>query len=197
MRIYTAIAVACIAAAIAETALADRDVTKLPGYVDFDMGAILGDMDAKVEINLSAPMLKFMAGAANMAGQEIAETLFGIDDVRIKVFSLDSADAEKLQPEIKDLVKWFDKNEWSRIVHVEEEFETVNIYTRLDGDKMAGLALVVASQDELVFINIVGVIDPARMGSIIGRMSGGDEVDLDFLSRIDESGAESEGASNN
>jgi hypothetical protein len=197
MRIYTAIAVACIAAAIAETALADRDVTKLPGYVDFDMGAILGDMDAKVEINLSAPMLKFMAGAANMAGQEIAETLFGIDDVRIKVFPLDSADAEKLQPEIKDLVKWFDKNEWSRIVHVEEELETVNIYTRLDGDSMAGLALVVSNQSEFVFINIVGNIDPARMGSLIGAMSGGDEVDLDFLSHIDESDAENEGAADN
>ena len=197
MRIYTAIVAACIATAIAGTALADRDVTTLPGYVDFDTGAILGDIDATVEINLSEPMLKFMAGAANMADQELAEMLHGIVDLRIKVFSLDSADAEKLQPEIKDLVKWFDKNEWSRIVHVEEELETVNIYTRLDGDNMVGLALVVANQSELVFINIVGVIDPARMGSLIGRMSGGDPVDLDLLSRIDESGAESAEAADN
>ena len=197
MRIYTAIAAACIATAVAGTALAERDVTKLPGYVPFDKEAILGDIDATVEINLSEPMLKFMAGVVNVADQELAESLHGIVDLRVKVFEMDSTDAEHAQPKIKGLVKWLDKNEWSRIVHVEEEFETVNIYTRLDGDKMAGLALVVASQDELVFINIVGVIDPARMGSIIGRMSGGDEVDLDFLSRIDESGAESEGASNN
>ncbi len=197
MRIYTAIAAACIATAVAGTALAERDVTKLPGYVPFDKKAILGDIDATVEINLSEPMLKFMAGAANMADQELAEMLHGIVDLRIKVFSLDSADAEKLQPEIKDLVKWFDKNEWSRIVHVEEELETVNIYTRLDGDNMVGLALVVANQSELVFINIVGVIDPARMGSLIGRMSGGDQVDLDLLSRIDESGAESAEAADN
>jgi len=197
MRIYTAIAAACIATAVAGTALAELDVTKLPGYVPFDKEAILGDIDATVEINLSEPMLKFMAGVVNVADQELAESLHGIVDLRVKVFEMDSTDAEHAQPKIKGLVKWLDKNEWSRIVHVEEELETVNIYTRLDGDKMAGLALVVASQDELVFINIVGVIDPARMGSIIGRMSGGDEVDLDFLSRIDESGAESEGASNN
>ena len=197
MRIYTAIAAACIATVVAGTALADRDVTKLPGYVPFDKNAILGDIDATVEINLSEPMLKFMAGAASIADQEFAETLNGIVDVRVKVFELDSIDAEHAQTKIKGLVKWLDKNEWSRIVHVEEEFETVNIYIRLDGDTMAGLTLVVASESELVFINIVGVIDPARMGSLIGRMSGGDGVDLDFLSRIDESGAESEGVADN
>lgn len=197
MRIYTAIAAVCIATAVAGTALADRDVTKLPGYVPFDKNAILGDIDATVEINLSEPMLKFMAGAANIADQDLAEMLHGIVDLRVKVFEFDSIDAEEAQPKIKDLVKWLDKNEWSRIVHVEEEFETVNIYTRLDGDNMAGLALVVASESELVFINIVGVIDPARMGSLIGRMSGGDEIDLGFLSRIDDSGAESEGVADN
>jgi hypothetical protein len=195
MRIHAAFIGAAIATAIAGTAFADRDVTKLPGYVDFDEKAYLGDLDATVEINLSEPILKFIAGATSLADQEFAEMLHGILDLRIKVFSLDSDRAEQLQPKIRDLVKWFEKNEWSRIIHVEEDSETVNIYTRLDGDNMSGLALVVASSTELVFINIVGEIDPARMGSLLGRMSGG-EMDLDLISLIDESVAETQGAPN-
>ena len=195
MRICSAIVAAFIAMAVAGTALADRDVTKLPGYVPFDQKAILGDIDATVEINLSEPMIKFLAGAANLADQELAEMLHGIIDLRIKVFELDAADAERAQPKIKDLVDWLDKNEWSRIIHVKEEFETVNIYSRLDGENMSGLALVVENQSELVFINIVGEIDPARMGALIGRMSGDGEMDLDLLGRIDESVAETQAAS--
>jgi hypothetical protein len=197
MRIFTAIVMALIATAVAGVTFAGSDVTTLPGYVDFDTEGIMGDTDATVEINLSEPMLKFMAGAANLADQEIAETLMGIVDMRIKVYELDSADAERVRPEIDGLVEWFDKNQWSRIIHVKEENETVNIYSRLDGDSMSGLALVVASESEMVFINIVGKIDPARLGALLTRMSGEDGMDLGFLSHIDESAAESEEAIDN
>jgi hypothetical protein len=197
MRIFTAIVMALIATAVAGVTFAGSDVTTLPGYVDFDTKGIMGDTDATVEINLSEPMLKFMAGAANLADREIAETLMGIVDMRIKVYELDSADAERVRPEIDGLVEWFDKNQWSRIIHVKEEDETVNIYSRMDGDIMSGLALVVASESEMVFINIVGKIDPARLGALLTRMSGEDGMDLSFLSHIDESAAESEEAIDN
>lgn len=197
MRIFTGVVTTFIAMVVAGSTLAGSDVTKLPGYVDFDTDAILGDTEATVEINLSEAMLKFVAGAANLADQEFAETLRGIVDMRIKVYELDPTDAERLQPKIDDLVEWFDENQWSRIIHVKEEDETVNIYSRLNGDIMSGLALVVASESELVFINIVGEIDPARLGALLTRMSGDDGMDLSFMSHIEESGAESEGAVDN
>ena len=125
MRIFTVVVTTFIAMVVAGSTLAGSDVTKLPGYVDFDTNAILGDTDATVEINLSEAMLKFIAGAANLADQEFAETLRGIVDMRIKVYELDPTDAERLHPKIDDLVEWFDKNQWSRIVHVKEDGETV------------------------------------------------------------------------
>jgi hypothetical protein len=194
MRIFTVIVTTFIAMVVAGSTFAASDVTKLPGYVDFDTSAIMGDTDAMVEINLSEAMLKFMAGAANLADQEIAETLNGIVDLRIKIYELESVDAERVHPKIDGLVKWFEKNQWSRVIHVKEETETVNIYSRLDGGIMSGLALVVASESELVFINIVGTIDPARLGALLTRLSGEDEIDLGFLSVVDDIDEESEEA---
>ena len=62
----------------------------------------------------------------------------------------------------------------------------VNIYIRLNEDKIAGLALVVGDSREFVFINIVGNMDPAQMGSLIGRLAG-EQMGPELLSRIDES----------
>ncbi len=67
MRSFTGVVTAFIAMVVAGSAFAGSDVTKLPGYVDFDTDAILGDTEATVEINLSEGMLKFVAGAANLA----------------------------------------------------------------------------------------------------------------------------------
>ena len=197
MRIEKAVLAALIATAIAGAASAGRDLTTLPGYVDFDKESIVGDMDATVEINLSTPLLKFLAGAASVADEEISESLHLIDHVRIQVYELDSANAEGVQSNIRRLLERLEKDEWSRIVHVEEELQIVNIYTRLDGDKMVGLALIVASESELVFINIVGEIEPARMGSLIGMVAGGGQMAPGLLDRIDESITPSDGDSSN
>lgn len=188
MRTYTVVAATFIAIAVSATALAGAgiDVTTLPGYVDFDTDAILGDLDAEVEISLSTPMLRFIAGVTNVADANLGATLSALDHVRIKVFSLESAKPQKGHPDISDLIKWLEKNGWDRIVHVKEDTEAVNIYIRLNEDKIAGLALVVGDSREFVFINIVGNMDPAQMGSLIGRLAG-EQMGPELLSRIDES----------
>ena len=180
------------------SALAANDELKaMPGYVDFEKELMLGDATPTVEINLPAPMLKFIAGAAgatNAVDQETTQALSIIEHIRIMVVPFDPEHADRVASDVVKLADKLKRDQWYPIVHVREEPEVVNIYSRLDGDKMAGLAVIVTDGQELVFINIVGEMDPARIGSIIGMVSGGEGVDPEFLQNLGEGAAGIPGA---
>jgi Domain of unknown function (DUF4252) len=188
MKIQIAVLAGFAALWLSSAAAETRELSALPGYVNFDTAGLLGSLDPTVEINLPSPMLKFLAAAANEtsdADPDVANMLGSLDHVRILVVPLDAASAPGVKSNVDRLIERLRREEWSPIIHVKEDEEAVNIYTRMAGDKMAGLALVVTDPEELVFINIVGEMDPARMGSLIGMMPGGDALSLDVLKGLE------------
>jgi len=60
---------------------------------------------------------------------------------------------------------------WSRIVGVrsKRERENVEVFTRMEGDKIIGLAIISAEPKELTIVNIVGPIDLDKLSDLEGE----------------------------
>ena len=184
MKIHTATFAGLLILLAAVATAGERDLRALPGYVDLEAIGLPDGLEATVEINLPTAMLKFLAGAASTAegaDPEVASVFAGLEHVRILVVPLAPGAASHVRSKVDQLIGRLERDAWSPVVRVKEVGETVNIFTRMVGDKLAGFALVVTDAEELVFINIVGEMDPARMGALIGMMPVGDELGLDAL----------------
>ena len=64
---------------------------------------------------------------------------------------------------------------WEPIVQVNEADEQVQIFMKADGEGMQGLAIMAVNPEEAVFLNILGAIDPDKLGEVMEQF----DVDMD------------------
>jgi len=126
-----------------------------------------------VEVNMDGPMLhwasKFLSSEdpEEKKAAKLVENLKGIY-VRSYEFAdegaYSSADVESLRSQ-------FHSPTWSRVVGVRSEHdgENVDIFFRLENDKMAGIVIISAEPKELTFVNIVGPLEIDQLSDIGGE----------------------------
>ena len=61
--------------------------------------------------------------------------------------------------------------QWQPIVQVKEQGENVQMFAQVEGDMMQGMAIMVVNEEEAVFINILGQINPAEVGKVIEHLN--------------------------
>jgi hypothetical protein len=163
---------------LAVPAVAQEDALKgLPGYVDFgELQSMYGE--PKVMINLGGSILKFVGG---MSGDdpETKALLNKLKGVRINVYSIDGnpdAALEKVS-QVKSLLQ---SGSWEPIVQVNEEGEQAQIFVKFSGDVMEGLTVMAVDKEEVVFINIIGQLDPSQLGQVMENFDIDIDADLDL-----------------
>ena len=74
------------------------------------------------------------------------------------------ADVESLRSQFKSPI-------WSRVVGVRSEHdgENVDIFFRMENDKMAGIVVISAEPKELTFVNIVGPLEIDQLSDLGGE----------------------------
>ncbi len=153
--------------------MAQEDALKdLPGYVDFgELQSVYGE--PKVMINLGGSILKFVGGMTK-DDPETAALLDKLKGVRINVYSIDGQPDAALQKvsQVKSLLQ---SGSWEPIVQVNEAGEQAQIFIKLSGDVMEGLTVMAVDEEEAVFINIIGQLDPAQLGKVMENF----DIDLD------------------
>ena len=68
------------------------------------------------------------------------------------------------------------------MVQVKEEGEEVQIFMKGDDSGMQGLTVMTVNEEEAVFINIIGEIDPSQLDMVMKNIDldmGGDDEDED------------------
>jgi len=163
----------------------EQDYTKMPGYVDFDAMEIFGDVEASVEVFLKGSVLVLVREAVKDDDPELSDLLSRIDYVRVQVFPLDDVNPDAVKTKTRDMSKQLEKSGWDIAVRVREDDEQVYVYL-MPGDKddISGLVVMVVEDDEATFVNIVGNIDPAKIGEI-GRSLHIDGMDYPIKVKID------------
>jgi hypothetical protein len=128
-----------------------------------------------VEITLDDRVLRLAAGALSDKKPDeraVKALLAGLKGVYVRAFEFDR-DGVYQAAEVAALRARFLAPEWSRVVGVRSRKygDNVDVFLSSSGGQLKGLAVVVASPRELVYVNISGDIDLERLRDLEGRFS--------------------------
>jgi hypothetical protein len=163
----------------------DIDVAKLPGYVDLKDIRIPEDAEAIRDIDLGPPLLKMAAEADTSRQSALTRVLSQLQLVRVKSFAFRPEDAGEVRSHVRDIEDRLEKNDWSRLIRVRDEEDSITLSVKYDQNHIVGLMLVAFSPDdeEVTFVNVVGHLDLASLAGLTAELSG---VDMDdFLDELD------------
>lgn len=128
----------------------------------------------KVEINLSKALIGMVGSFAGNDDPDLKDMLSKIEGITVRVYNV-GADTTKAMAEVEKISKYLRKHKWEPFVSVNEEKEKVQIFGKVTDGIMDGLVVMVVEENddpaqpavnEAVFINIVGEIDPNKVGQV-------------------------------
>ncbi len=154
--------------AVAGTAQAQDDLKNDPGYVDLDAIENWFDREPSIIVNVKGALLDLVAEASRYEDPDLADLLRKLKSVQVRGYNMRWADFDEVQERTQALAKRLDAQGWDTVVRVREDDEDVNIHVRVDDGAIAGMLVMVLSpdDDETIFVNIVGEIDPEQIGRL-------------------------------
>jgi hypothetical protein len=141
--------------------------------INFD--ALKSKAEETVEVNLDGNLLRM---AINFLSDrdpdemQVKKLIGGIKGIYVRSLKFEragmysTADVDKIRALLKG-------PDWMKVVSVESTKkygDNVGIFVRSDGKQMSGLVVLAFEPEELTIVNIVGVIDPAQVRSLGGRL---------------------------
>lgn len=132
-----------------------------------DLSAFYGA--PKVEVNLDKTLLSMVTAFSHGEDPELSQMLNKIEEVSVRVYNLDKG-ADKALQAFHSLNSSLRGKQWQPIVSVNDKSEKISILAKTTNGNMDGLVVMVvgaqAVDNEAVFINIVGEIDPAQLSKV-------------------------------
>ena len=158
--------------------IAQEDELKdLPGYVDFgDLSLTYGE--PKITINLGGTMLNFVGMMSASESPETSEMISKLKGIRVQIYSIEeNSDAAMNQfGETKSNLK---SSGWEPIVQVNEDDEQVLVYMKAVDGNMEGMTVMVVDQEEAVFVNVIGQLNPAELAQVMEKFDVNVDLDVD------------------
>jgi hypothetical protein len=163
---------------LALPAMAQEDELKdLPGYVDFgDLSATYGD--PKITINLGGTMLGFVGMMSSAESPETSELISKLKGIRVQIYSMDE-DASAAKDQFGKTRKGLKSSGWEPVVQINEDDEQVLVYMKMEDDNMEGMTVMVVDDEEAVFVNIIGQLNPAELGKVMESFDVDVDLDMD------------------
>jgi hypothetical protein len=144
-------------------------IESLPGYFDFkELENIVG-AETTLEVNFKGAILRMAAEAARIEDETLANMLLKLKGIQVRGYTLDRGARETLQDRISPLFRSMTDGGWDRVVRVRDDDEFVEMLIRdTTGERVEGLIVFVIGdgENETVFVNIVGEIDPEDIGRL-------------------------------
>lgn len=142
--------------------------------------------DDTVEVALDERLLRLASKFfnANDPGQaKIKDLIANLQGVYVRVYSFDKPGAYDLK-ELEPLRAQLRSPGWQKIVGVRSKrgSENVDVHLRMNGDLIAGLAIIAADTRQLTLVNIIGPIDLEKLSQLQGQL-GIPKLDIDFSSK--------------
>jgi len=141
------------------------------GFVDLER---LGDLDAffdedpVVEVNVEGGLMKLVAAASRSEDPELADLLLGLSGVYVRGYVLEPNSLNDFDQRASRMGERLVDDGWVVVVRFREVDEVVHMYVRMSGDNVDGMVVmsVEPGQQQAMFVNIVGNIDPEQIGRI-------------------------------
>lgn len=146
----------------------DHDLRSKPGYVDFGkLAAHYGE--PRVMVDISESLLR-LASAMTRHDPVAEAALRDIESVRVHVYNT-AGDVTAAAAHMQDVSKTLRALNWEQIVRVREADENVDIYVKHGENEIHGLTVMKVGDDEAVFVNVLGDINPAELSAVMDRVN--------------------------
>jgi hypothetical protein len=126
-----------------------------------------------VEVTMDGPMLRWASKFLSVDDpdeQRAAKLVANLKGIYVRSFEFDKEGAYS-PAEVDELRSQFHSPGWSRIVGVrsERDGDNVDIFFKLENDKMGGIVIIAAEPKELTFVNIVGPLELDQLADLGGE----------------------------
>jgi Domain of unknown function (DUF4252) len=126
-----------------------------------------------VEVTMDGPMLRWASkflSSEDPEEQKAAKVVANLKGIYVRSFEFDK-DGAYSASEVESLRSQFRSPGWSRVVGVrsQQDGDNVDIFFRLENDKMAGIVIIAAEPRELTFVNIVGSLEVDQLADLGGE----------------------------
>jgi hypothetical protein len=133
------------------------------------------------EVTLDGPMLEAASKFLELDKKDpdvaqVKEMLKGFKGIYIKNFEFDQPNQHS-QADVEEIRSQLAAPGWSRVVQSrnKRDKETDEVYVMKEGDKVGGVAILVAEPQELTVVNIVGFVDLDKLNLLEGKFGIPDE----------------------
>ena len=159
-------------------AMAQEDELKdLAGYVDFgDLSATYGE--PKITINLGGTMLNFVGMMSSSESPETSEMISKLKGIRVQIYSIEE-NADVARNQFSDTRSNLKSSGWEPIVQVNEDDEQVLVYMKAINGHMEGMTVMVVDEEEAVFVNVIGQLNPAELAQVMDKFDVNVDLDMD------------------
>ena len=150
-----------------------------PGYANYELPGWT-EADRVMTISLGPAILRMARWAVDDEDEEKLQGLLEeVRAVRVAIYEMEG-DNKRLRSRLKDTSQELQKKGWEVLVKVHEENEQTLVMSRMKNEVMTGIVVLVVDEEEMVFVNLMGNIDPARLGAILQELDDDTEADLDI-----------------
>jgi hypothetical protein len=154
---------------IASTLLLHAQDIKLPP----DIEKLSTRAKETVEVNMDGPMLRWASkflSAEDPDEQKAAKLVANLKGIYVRSYEFDkegaytSAEVESLRSQVRI-------PGWSKVVGVrsDNDGDNVDVFFKLENEKMAGIVIICAEPKELTFVNIVGPLEVDQLSDLGGE----------------------------
>lgn len=137
-------------------------------------------IDVRIDGGLLQMASKFINGK-DADEQAIRELVSKLKGVYVKGVEFEK-EGEFSESDVQGVRRQLDAPGWSRIVGVrsKRDKENVEVFLMLEGDVIAGIGVLVTDPRQIMVVNVVGQIDPEKIGQLRGAFGIPGDFDLDF-----------------
>lgn len=155
----------------------EDELRDLPGYVDFgDLSLAYGE--PKITINLGGTMLNFVGLMSASDSPETSEMISKLKGIRVQIYSIEE-NADAAMSQFGDTKNQLRSSGWEPIVQVNEDDEQVLVYMKAQDGNMEGMTVMVVDQEEAVFVNVIGQLNPAELAQVMDKFDVNVDLDMD------------------
>jgi len=154
-----------------------------PGYADYTLPGWT-EVDRVMTISFGPAIIGMAKWAVDKGEEPELEALLDeIRAIRIAIYEVEG-DTARLQQRVSDTTKNLLEQGWEVLVRVhddeEGETEDVLVMSRFIEDRITGFVVLALDDEEMVFVNLMGNIDPAQLGDILHALDDDTDADLDI-----------------
>ena len=143
----------------------EDELKKLEGYIDFgDLSATYGE--PSIQISIGGSLLRFAGLMTENSDPEASDLMSGLKGIRVLGYEVDN-DQEVAREKFAEVKNSLKSRGWEPVVQINERDEQVLVYMKLENDIMDGMTVMTVDGEEVMFINIIGQIDPRQVGKVV------------------------------